>query len=159
MLRAGAAPARCRAGSRTAPRRTAHAATARGSSIRRWSCGAATALRVALDNALDEPTIVHWHGLTVDERNDGDGRVLAAPGGRYDYAFEVRNRAGLYWYHPHPHGDTAGQVHDGLYRAPRRRGRRRRSRCAARSTSRPAPRELTLVLQDRRPAALRAHAE
>jgi suppressor of ftsI/bilirubin oxidase len=72
-------------------------------------------LRVALDNALDAPTIVHWHGLTVDTRNDGGGMPLVEPGQRYEYAFEVRNRGALYWYHPHPHGLTAGQVHDGLY--------------------------------------------
>src|SRR5947209_12760244 len=34
--------------------------------------------RVVLDNALDEPTIVHWHGFAVDTRNDGGGSVLAA---------------------------------------------------------------------------------
>jgi suppressor of ftsI/bilirubin oxidase len=74
-------------------------------------------VRVTLDNRLDAPTIVHWHGLTVDTRNDGAGATLAAPGERYEYAFEVRNRGGLYWYHPHPHGATAGQTNDGLYGA------------------------------------------
>ncbi|HSV17991.1 MAG TPA: multicopper oxidase family protein [Casimicrobiaceae bacterium] len=71
--------------------------------------------RVVLDNALDQATIVHWHGFAVDTRNDGGGSVLAAPGERYDYAFDVRNRGGLYWYHPHPHGSSARQLHDGLY--------------------------------------------
>lgn len=28
--------------------------------------------------------------------------------------FEVRNRAGTYWYHPHPHGRTGPQVYGGL---------------------------------------------
>ena len=28
-------------------------------------------VRIALENALDEPTIVHWHGLAVDTHNDG----------------------------------------------------------------------------------------
>jgi suppressor of ftsI/bilirubin oxidase len=72
-------------------------------------------LRVTLDNALDAATSVHWHGLTVDTANDGAGMPLVEPGRRYEYAFEVRNRGALYWYHPHPHGLTAGQVHDGLY--------------------------------------------
>jgi suppressor of ftsI/bilirubin oxidase len=74
-----------------------------------------TQMHVTLDNQLDAPTIVHWHGLTVDTRNDGAGATLAAPGERYEYAFDVRNRGGLYWYHPHPHGTTAGQTYDGLY--------------------------------------------
>jgi len=71
--------------------------------------------RITLVNALAEPTIAHWHGLAVDTRNDGNGSFLVPPGGRYDYDFEVRNRAGMYWYHPHPHGRSAAQTYRGLY--------------------------------------------
>lgn len=74
-----------------------------------------TRMTLKLDNGLDEPTVVHWHGLAVDTANDGNGEKLAPPGGGYDYDFTVRNRAGLYWYHPHPHGATAGQVYRGLF--------------------------------------------
>jgi suppressor of ftsI/bilirubin oxidase len=74
-----------------------------------------TPMRVTLDNALDAPTIVHWHGLRIDGANDGNGDRVAAPGARFDYAFDIANRAGLYWYHPHPHGLTAGQAHRGLF--------------------------------------------
>ena len=70
--------------------------------------------RIELVNALDEPTIVHWHGLANDAHNDG-ARTLVAPGGRHRYDFVVRERAGLYWYHPHPHGMTAAQTYDGLF--------------------------------------------
>jgi suppressor of ftsI/bilirubin oxidase len=28
-------------------------------------------LRITLRNALAEPTVIHWHGLTVDTANDG----------------------------------------------------------------------------------------
>ena len=72
---------------------------------------------------------------TMDTRNDGNGESLVAPGGRYDYAFTVRNRAGLYWYHPHPHGATARQVYRGPVRTARGR-RRRRARAAARARPR-----------------------
>jgi blue copper oxidase len=72
-------------------------------------------VRIDFDNATSESTIVHWHGLTVDTRNDGGGLSLAAPGERYTYDFEIRNRAALYWYHPHPHGLTAGQAYRGLF--------------------------------------------
>ena len=73
--------------------------------------------RVKIDfvNALGEPTIVHWHGLAVDTRDDGGGTMLAAPGARYAYDFPLRNRGSLYWYHPHPHGLTAGQAYRGLF--------------------------------------------
>jgi suppressor of ftsI/bilirubin oxidase len=72
-------------------------------------------VRIALHNALQEPTIAHWHGLANDTANDGNGETLAAPGATFDYAFIVRNRSGLYWYHPHPHGLTAGQAYRGLF--------------------------------------------
>ena len=71
--------------------------------------------RVELVNAIGEATIVHWHGLAVDTRNDGAGTVLAAPGERYAYSFDVLNRGALYWYHPHPHGLTAGQAYRGMF--------------------------------------------
>ncbi|MFO1412885.1 MAG: multicopper oxidase domain-containing protein [Burkholderiales bacterium] len=74
-----------------------------------------TRVQVDLANDLTEPTVAHWHGLAVDTRNDGNGEALIAPGARFAYDFTVRNRAGLYWYHPHPHGATAEQVYRGLF--------------------------------------------
>ena len=106
-------------------------------------------VRITLDNGLDAPTITHWHGLAVDTKNDGGGLTLAVPGERYEYAFEVRNRGGLYWYHPHPHGASAGQVYDGLYGALEVHDD---DDAALRSALDLAPgtTELLLVLQDRR---------
>jgi blue copper oxidase len=75
---------------------------------------AGASVRVKLVNAMAEPTVVHWHGFTIDTQNDGNGESPVAPGQDFTYAFTVRNRAGLYWYHPHPHGITAGQVRRGL---------------------------------------------
>ncbi|OGA68448.1 MAG: hypothetical protein A3G83_14120 [Betaproteobacteria bacterium RIFCSPLOWO2_12_FULL_68_20] len=67
-----------------------------------------------LENALDEPTIVHWHGLKVDARNDAHPQFQVAAGAAYEYRFPVANRAGTYWYHPHPHRLTAKQAYLGL---------------------------------------------
>lgn len=67
-----------------------------------------------LENALDEPTIIHWHGLSVDARNDAHPEFQVAAGGAYDYEFAVANRAGTYWYHPHPDLLTAKQAYLGL---------------------------------------------
>jgi len=72
-------------------------------------------LSIDLDNALHEPTSVHWHGLAVATRNDGGVTPPTGPGQRYAYAFDVRDRSSLYWYHPHPHGLTAGQVYRGMF--------------------------------------------
>ena len=30
-------------------------------------------MRVKLINRIDQPTVIHWHGLGVDSRNDGNG--------------------------------------------------------------------------------------
>ena len=35
-------------------------------------------------------------------------------GERHVYEFVVGNRAGTYWFHPHPHGRTGYQVYHGL---------------------------------------------
>lgn len=70
--------------------------------------------RARLVNNLTEPTIIHWHGLDADWRQAGHPSYAVGPGGQYDYAFPVTNRAGTYWYHPHPHGLTARQSYMGL---------------------------------------------
>jgi blue copper oxidase len=67
-----------------------------------------------IENALPQPTTVHFHGLTLPEAADGAGFDAIAPGARKRVRFEVKNRSGLYWFHPHPHGFTAEQVHAGL---------------------------------------------
>ena len=67
-----------------------------------------------LDNALAEPTIIHWHGLHTPAAMDGHPVNTIAPGGRYDYDFTVRNRGGTYWYHTHAHELTAKQAYNGL---------------------------------------------
>ncbi len=106
-------------------------------------------VRIVLDNALPEPTIAHWHGLTMDTRNDGNGETLVQPGGQFAYAFAVRNRGGLYWYHPHPHGATARQVHRGLFGLIEVDDEDQRALRSSLELT-PGDTELTLVVQDRR---------
>ncbi|ALN89247.1 multicopper oxidase family protein [Lysobacter gummosus] len=69
---------------------------------------------VGLDNRLSETTTIHWHGLSVDEANDGSGLHALAAGQRRRYRLRIDNRAGLYWYHAHPHGRTGVQLQRGL---------------------------------------------
>ena len=71
-------------------------------------------VRIRYLNRIPQPSIVHWHGLLVPERMDGHPREVVSTGGEYLYEFEVRNRAGTYWFHPHPHGHTGNQVYSGL---------------------------------------------
>lgn len=71
-------------------------------------------VRIHFTNDLPEPSIVHWHGLHVPEAADGHPRLAIDPGETYTYEFQILNRAGTYWYHPHPHGRTGPQVYNGL---------------------------------------------
>jgi FtsP/CotA-like multicopper oxidase with cupredoxin domain len=71
-------------------------------------------VRVRFANQLGEDSIVHWHGLDVPDAADGHPRRVIGHGGEYVYEFEVTNRAGTYWYHPHPHMRTGAQVYHGL---------------------------------------------
>jgi suppressor of ftsI/bilirubin oxidase len=73
-----------------------------------------TPLRIRFWNSLEEPSIVHWHGLKVDSNNDGHPHYAVPGGTTYDYQFTVANRAATYWYHPHPHHLTGKQVALGL---------------------------------------------
>lgn len=71
-------------------------------------------VQVRLNNELPDPTIIHWHGLKIPEAMDGHPRYAIAPGKSFDYDFQVINRAGMYWFHPHPHQLTGPQVYYGL---------------------------------------------
>ncbi|MEO5602030.1 MAG: multicopper oxidase domain-containing protein [Cyclobacteriaceae bacterium] len=71
-------------------------------------------VNINLHNNLSEVTNIHWHGLIVPEDMDGHPKDVAQPGGVLNYALPVLQRAGTYWYHPHPHKNTARQVFMGL---------------------------------------------
>ena len=71
-------------------------------------------VRVHFSHELPEETIVHWHGLHVADVNDGHPRFVIPAGQTYVYDFQILDRAGTYWYHPHPHGRTGPQVYYGL---------------------------------------------
>jgi FtsP/CotA-like multicopper oxidase with cupredoxin domain len=73
---------------------------------------------VHFHNNLPEATTVHWHGLHIPVKADGNPMDLVPPGGSYDYVFPILpGMAGTYWYHPHPHQHVARQVARGLFGA------------------------------------------
>lgn len=69
---------------------------------------------VQLQNNLSEETNIHWHGLIVPADMDGHPMDLAQSGETINYSLPIQQRAGTYWYHPHPHTLTAKQVFMGL---------------------------------------------
>ncbi len=59
--------------------------------------------RVRLSNAVQEPALIHWHGLTPPNEQDGVPGVTQpplAPGEHYDYDFAVA-LPGTNWMHSH----------------------------------------------------------
>jgi len=105
-------------------------------------------VRIQVVNRTGEPTVIHWHGMIVPDTADGHPHQAVRPGDSYTVELTVRNRAGTYLYHPHPHRITGRQTYFGLagllvVREP-----------LERDTGLPGPQhELELVLQDRRIAA------
>ncbi len=71
-------------------------------------------IRIRFTNKINEPSIVHWHGMHVPEKSDGHPKDVIQSGETYTYEFEIVNRAGTYWYHPHPDKRTGPQVYYGL---------------------------------------------
>ena len=64
-------------------------------------------IAVAVDNGLDHPTSVHWHGIAL--RNDMDGAAPATPDIDPATSFTYRFTSpypGTYWAHPHTGLDT-----------------------------------------------------
>jgi FtsP/CotA-like multicopper oxidase with cupredoxin domain len=75
-------------------------------------------VRIILHNEMTQPTVLHFHGLTVP--NDMDGVPFITqdpilPGGFFVYEFEVVDPPGMYVYHSH--FNSTEQVGKGLYGA------------------------------------------
>lgn len=70
--------------------------------------------RRTVRNGLAEITTIHWHGLTVPTAMDGQPQDAVVPGAAAGIAFPIVQRAGLNWYHPHPHGRTGRQAWSGM---------------------------------------------
>ena len=71
-------------------------------------------ININFQNNLSETSNIHWHGLLTPANMDGHPEDVAQPGSSFNYYFTVSQRAGMYWYHPHPHGHTAKQAYLGL---------------------------------------------
>jgi FtsP/CotA-like multicopper oxidase with cupredoxin domain len=71
-------------------------------------------VRIILKNNLPAQSILHWHGLHVPSKMDGNPMYAINQGQTFVYEFKILNRAGFYWYHAHTHSVTAKQVYSGL---------------------------------------------
>ncbi len=72
-------------------------------------------LEATLENGLQQPTTIHWHGIRIDNAMDGVAALTqdpVKPGAQFDYRFTAPD-AGTFWYHPH--NRTWEQMARGLY--------------------------------------------
>ena len=75
-------------------------------------------IRVVVENQLDQPTVVHFHGMTVPNAMDGVPYITQdpiMPGQVWTYEFTVKDPPGMYVYHSH--FNSTEQVGAGLYGA------------------------------------------
>ncbi len=60
-------------------------------------------IRIAVENRMQQPTTIHWHGIRIDNAMDGVPWLTQkpiAPGETFIYEFTCPD-AGTFWYHPH----------------------------------------------------------
>jgi len=81
-----------------------------------WRVHSGDSLVVALHNRLDEPTNLHFHGLDVSPAGNGDNVFLhIKPGADFTYRITIpQKHVGLFWFHPHLHGDVDRQIIGGM---------------------------------------------
>ena len=75
-------------------------------------------IRIVVENQLDQPTVVHFHGMTVPNAQDGVPYITQdpiMPGQVWTYEFTVKDPPGMYVYHSH--FNSTEQVGAGLYGA------------------------------------------
>jgi FtsP/CotA-like multicopper oxidase with cupredoxin domain len=75
-------------------------------------------VKFVVQNQMDQPTIVHFHGMTVPNAMDGVPFITQPPimpGQYWTYSFRIVDPAGFYVYHSH--FNSTEQVGEGLYGA------------------------------------------
>lgn len=71
-------------------------------------------VNITVDNQLSDTTTIHWHGMHVAPENDGGPHSIIPPGTSWNPQFNVMDKAGLNWYHPHLHMQTDKHVSKGI---------------------------------------------
>jgi len=81
-----------------------------------WRVQPGDKLSVTLHNQLAEQTNLHFHGLNVSPLGNGDNVYLHInPGETFHYQVTIpQKHVGIFWFHPHLHGDVDKQIIGGL---------------------------------------------
>jgi FtsP/CotA-like multicopper oxidase with cupredoxin domain len=72
---------------------------------------------VTVNNNIDYPQSLHWHGIVQNATGNGFGpfydgvpgisQCAIQPGGSFTYRFKLDKEVGTFWYHSH-YGNTLG---------------------------------------------------
>ena len=82
-----------------------------------WVVRGGDTIKVHLQNRLDQPTNLHFHGSHVSPKGNSDNVLLnVKPGEDFEYEYKLPedHPPGLYWYHPHLHKFVDDQVNGGM---------------------------------------------
>ena len=81
-----------------------------------WRVHLGDTVTVTLHNRLSEPTNLHFHGLGVSPLGNGDNVFLhVRPGETFTYQIKIPEKhVGLFWFHPHMHGNVDQQIIGGM---------------------------------------------
>lgn len=82
-----------------------------------WEVRGGDTIKVHLQNNIDQPTNLHFHGSHVSPKGNSDNVLLQInPGEDFEYEYHLpeNHPPGLYWYHPHFHPYVEGQVQGGM---------------------------------------------
>lgn len=75
-------------------------------------------VEACVSHPCPQNTNLHFHGMEVSPKKPADDvlTMLASPGRQLSYKVLIpkTHPAGLFWYHPHPHGESNRQVEDGM---------------------------------------------
>lgn len=71
-------------------------------------------VNITVTNQLQDSTTMHWHGMHVAPEDDGGPYSIIPQGTTWNPQFQVMDRAGLFWYHPHLHMHTDMHVSKGI---------------------------------------------
>lgn len=69
---------------------------------------------IEVENALNEDTTIHWHGLKIPGIADGGPQSPIAPGATWKPELTIDQPAATCWFHPHPHAKTGRHTAMGL---------------------------------------------
>ncbi len=81
-----------------------------------WRLRAGDRITVTLHNRLAQETNLHFHGIGVSPLKNGDNVFIhIRPGEAFNYEIMIPKRhVGLFWYHPHMHGNVDQQIIGGM---------------------------------------------